>query len=275
MTNILNKLGLKENESIDHPWINKALERAQQKVEARNYDIRKTLLKFDDVMNDQRQVVFSQRKDVLTDEKIYELTNGFLDETINLLSAEKEEIHKNPKNKNITMKIKSLLGKSIDEKSLSSLLKLNDKEFKNKIIEIFNQKRSEREKLLGDKQNIEIEKRIFIQTLDTNSLIIFWLLWTFEGLTLSISIWVKLPLSNNNNFLVISGLENIKFEVLIILYNLTIVEKPIESEKKEEPQQKIVNNPNCLLLKHKNNKISRNEKCLVTGKKFKHCCGAL
>ena len=70
-------------------------------------------------------------------------------------------------------------------------------------------------------------------------------------------------------------LEKIKFEVLIILYNLTIVEKPIGNEKKEEPQQKMVNNPNCLLLKHKNNKISRNEKCLVTGKKFKHCCGAL
>jgi preprotein translocase subunit SecA len=57
---MLKKFGLKENESIDHPWINKALERAQQKVEARNYEIRKTLLKFDDCNNDQRQVIFSQ-----------------------------------------------------------------------------------------------------------------------------------------------------------------------------------------------------------------------
>ena len=113
------------------------MERAQQKVEARNYDIRKTLLKFDDVMNDQRQVVFSQRKDVLTDEKIYELTNGFLDETINLFLVEKKEIHKNPKNNNITIKIKSLLGKGIDEENLNILLKSNDKEFKNKIVEIF------------------------------------------------------------------------------------------------------------------------------------------
>ena len=54
----LKKLGLKKNESIDHPWINKAMERAQKKVEARNFDIRKTLIKFDDVMNDQRQVIF-------------------------------------------------------------------------------------------------------------------------------------------------------------------------------------------------------------------------
>ncbi len=278
MTNILNKLGLKENESIDHPWINKALERAQQKVEARNYDIRKTLLKFDDVMNDQRQVVFSQRKDVLIDEKIYELTNGFLDETINLFLAEKKEIHKNPKNKNLTMKIKSLLGKSIDEKILSSLLKLNDKEFKNKIIEIFNQKRSGREKLLGDKQNIEIEKRIFIQTLDTNWRSHLQYLEQLRQVIGLRSYGQKDPLVEYRKeafSLFENLLEKIKFEVLIILYNLTIVEKPIGSEKKEEPQQKIVNNPNCLLLKHKSNKIPRNEKCLVTGKKFKHCCGAL
>ena len=61
MNTILEKLGLKDGESIDHPWINKALERAQQKVESRNFDIRKTLLKFDNVLNDQRQVIFSQR----------------------------------------------------------------------------------------------------------------------------------------------------------------------------------------------------------------------
>ena len=65
MNNILEKLGLKDGESIDHPWINKALERAQQKVEARNFDIRKTLLKFDNVLNDQRQVIFSQRNNVI------------------------------------------------------------------------------------------------------------------------------------------------------------------------------------------------------------------
>ena len=70
-------------------------------------------------------------------------------------------------------------------------------------------------------------------------------------------------------------LKKIKFEALTILYNLTIVENSTINEKKEKPQQKIVNNPNCLLLIHKNKKIPRNEKCLVTGKKFKHCCGAL
>ena len=65
---MLTKLGLKENEAIVHPWINKALEKAQQKVEARNFDIRKNILKFDNVMNDQRKVIFDQRVDWMTDD---------------------------------------------------------------------------------------------------------------------------------------------------------------------------------------------------------------
>ena len=62
---VLNTLGMKEGEAIVHPWVNKSLERAQAKVEGRNFDIRKQLLKFDDVMNDQRKVIFTQRRDVM------------------------------------------------------------------------------------------------------------------------------------------------------------------------------------------------------------------
>ncbi|MGP0089422.1 MAG: preprotein translocase subunit SecA [Xanthobacteraceae bacterium] len=69
---MLQRLGLKEDEAIIHPWINKALEKAQQKVEARNFDIRKNLLKFDNVMNDQRKVIFEQRIDLMRDENVAE-----------------------------------------------------------------------------------------------------------------------------------------------------------------------------------------------------------
>jgi preprotein translocase subunit SecA len=69
---MLQKLGLKENEAIIHNWINKALEKAQQKVEARNFDIRKNLLKFDNVMNDQRKVIFDQRIELMRDETVAE-----------------------------------------------------------------------------------------------------------------------------------------------------------------------------------------------------------
>src|SRR5215218_5690377 len=69
---MLTKLGLKEGEAIIHPWINKALEKAQSKVEARNFDIRKNILKFDNVMNDQRKVIFDQRIDLMRDENVAE-----------------------------------------------------------------------------------------------------------------------------------------------------------------------------------------------------------
>ena len=69
---MLQRLGLQENEAIVHPWINKALEKAQQKVEARNFDIRKNVLKFDNVMNDQRKVIFDQRIELMKDENVAE-----------------------------------------------------------------------------------------------------------------------------------------------------------------------------------------------------------
>ncbi|MEC7732745.1 MAG: SEC-C metal-binding domain-containing protein, partial [Pseudomonadota bacterium] len=70
MDGMLQRLGLKDGEAIVHPWINKALERAQQKVEARNFDIRKNILKYDDVMNEQRKVVFEQRIDFMRAESV-------------------------------------------------------------------------------------------------------------------------------------------------------------------------------------------------------------
>ncbi|HVV61767.1 MAG TPA: preprotein translocase subunit SecA [Pseudolabrys sp.] len=79
---MLQKLGLKENEAIVHPWINKALEKAQQKVEARNFDIRKNLLKFDNVMNDQRKVIFEQRLELMRDEAVDETISDMRHEVI-------------------------------------------------------------------------------------------------------------------------------------------------------------------------------------------------
>jgi preprotein translocase subunit SecA len=84
---MLTKLGLKENEAIVHPWINKALEKAQQKVEARNFDIRKNLLKFDDVMNDQRKVIFEQRLDLMREDTAEETVTDMRHEVVHDLVA--------------------------------------------------------------------------------------------------------------------------------------------------------------------------------------------
>ena len=84
---MLTRLGLKENEAIVHPWINKALEKAQQKVEARNFDIRKNILKFDDVMNDQRKVIFDQRVEWMNDQATAEIVADMRHSSIDDLVA--------------------------------------------------------------------------------------------------------------------------------------------------------------------------------------------
>jgi preprotein translocase subunit SecA len=84
---MLQKLGLEAGEAIVHPWVNKALEKAQQKVEARNFEIRKNLLKFDDVMNDQRKVVYEQRKELMTEEDVSHTVSGMRQHVIASLVA--------------------------------------------------------------------------------------------------------------------------------------------------------------------------------------------
>jgi preprotein translocase subunit SecA len=79
---VLSGLGMKDGEAIVHPWVNKSLERAQAKVEGRNFDIRKQLLKFDDVMNDQRKVIFAQRREIMEAEDVSEITTDMRHEVI-------------------------------------------------------------------------------------------------------------------------------------------------------------------------------------------------
>jgi preprotein translocase subunit SecA len=82
LDSVLSKLGMKEGEAIVHPWVNKSLERAQAKVEGRNFDIRKQLLKFDDVMNDQRKVIFGQRREIMEAKDISEIANDMRHQVI-------------------------------------------------------------------------------------------------------------------------------------------------------------------------------------------------
>jgi len=280
MNNILQKLGLKDGESIDHPWINKALERAQQKVEARNFDIRKTLLKFDNVLNDQRHVIFSQRNNLMEINKIYEYSNDFLDEIINNLKDYKNKRLINPKNDELGTKIRSIIGKSFDDKEMDSLISLSDNEFKNKIHEKFNQKRKKRIEYIGEKRNEEIEKRIFLQIIDSNWKSHIQYLEQLRQVIGLRSYGQRDPLVEYKKEafnLFENLLEKLKSDLITILLNLTIVEKKDEEKNEINKTKKIniSNNPNCLLLKKKGEKISRNERCEVTGKKYKQCCGAL
>ncbi len=88
LDSMLKRLGMKEGESIAHPWVNKALERAQSKVEARNFDIRKNLLKYDDVMNEQRKAIFSQRLEIMEAENLAEIIKDMRHEVVEDLVKE-------------------------------------------------------------------------------------------------------------------------------------------------------------------------------------------
>ena len=130
---MLKKLGLKENESIDHPWINKAMERAQKKVETRNFDIRKTLIKFDDVMNDQRQVIFSQRLKILKETNINKILEDFFDEILKNLNDVRRNFRKSGDEKNFLTETKNITGNVVSDDQLLKLTSLNEVEFAKKI----------------------------------------------------------------------------------------------------------------------------------------------
>ena len=275
---VMKKFGLKEGESIDHPWINKALERAQQRVEARNFDIRKTLLKFDNVMNDQRKVIFDQRKEILKSENITEIINSFLEDLIKDLSNEKEIYTRENQLEAFKTKMKPMMGRMLKDDELNDIIKLKNSEFKSKIEKKFSDFRNKRINSIKEKTNSELEKRIFLQTID--------FLWRshlqyLEHLRQVVGLRgyaQKDPLEEfkREAFKLFESLLNkIKTDFVTFLNNLEIVTQEDNIVKKNDPKERFLNNPKCLLVVKKNEKISRNEICSATGKKYKHCCGAL
>ncbi|MEC7212603.1 MAG: preprotein translocase subunit SecA [Pseudomonadota bacterium] len=264
---MLKKLGLKENESINHPWINKAMERAQKKVETRNFDIRKTLIKFDDVMNDQRQVIFSQRLKILKQNDIAEVLNDFFEEILKDL----ESIYINYKkshNEKFLTEIKNITGNSIEEKKLIDLAASKQDVFVNEIRSLFLAKKKNRIDLIGEQQNKNLEKKIFLQIIDYS-----WRshLQYLEQLRQVIGLrqyGQKDPLSEfkKEAFVLFETLlTKIKIDLIKLLLNLNIVVSASENTKEKPNNSKAVT---------EFKKVGRNEKCPCgSGKKFKHCHG--
>jgi len=271
MNNILQKLGLKDGESIDHPWINKALERAQQKVEARNFDMRKTLLKFDNVLNDQRHVIFSQRKNVMNSEEIFDYSDEFLTEIIENLIALKKQNLSQIKNNEFKNQLKIIIGKSFDEKEAETLIIAKDQEFKEKINLKFLESRNERIKFLGEEKAKEIEKTIFLQSIDLNWKSHIQYLEQLRQVIGLRSYGQRDPLVEYKKeaFDLFENLLNkLKIDFVTILINLQIVHQP--------PPEKESIKPAVIDPKYIGRKMSRNEPCLCgSGKKYKRCCGAL
>ena len=270
MNNILEKLGLKDGESIDHPWINKALERAQQKVEARNFDIRKTLIKFDNVLNDQRHVIFSQRNEAMNSNEIFAYSKGFLNEIIEDLIKLKIQKISNPRNNDLDIRFKTLMGKSLDEEQFKKIVLLKDNDFRAKITDQFNEIRNERIKIVGNEKSKEIEKRILLQSIDLNWKSHIQYLEQLRQVIGLRSYGQRDPLIEYKKeaFDLFSNLlDKLKLDYITILMNLKLIAQPKE-------EQEIIEEKNNPMLTGK--KMGRNEPCYCgSEKKYKHCCGAL
>ena len=276
INNMLEKLGLKDGESIDHPWINKALERAQQKVEARNFDIRKSLLKFDNVLNDQRQVIFNQRKEILTTKEIDQFVNKMLDDEIDAIIQIKSKSINLEKDKVLKNKFEILLQNN-DQDYINKIFSSNQNQIKKTIEHKFFEKRKQRISLLSEAGNNDLEKKIFLQIIDLNWKNHIQYLEQLRQVIGLRSYGQRDPLveyKKESFGLFEKLLEKIRQDTIYLLLNIKVAnQNEIKDKKINYPE--VSNDPKCLLVLKRNQKISRNDRCEVTGKKYKNCCGSL
>lgn len=166
---VLSKLGMKEGEAIVHPWVNKSLERAQAKVEGRNFDIRKQLLKFDDVMNEQRKVIFSQRREIMEAEDLSEIAKDMRDQVIDDLV----DLHIPPKSYADQWDTEGLYAAAIEKLNLDvPVITWGDEEgvdgdvIAERMEEAADKAMAEKAEAFGPENMRNIEKQILLQTID-------------------------------------------------------------------------------------------------------------
>ncbi len=169
MDGMLQKLGLKEDEAIIHPWINKALEKAQKKVEARNFDIRKNLLKFDDVMNDQRKVVFEQRIELMDGENLGETVAEMRQDVVEELVA--KHIPENAYAEQWDLDglkegVTAYLNLDLPVAEWAAEEGIDEEQLRERIMEAANKAAAERTERFGPDIMAYVEKSIVLQTLD-------------------------------------------------------------------------------------------------------------
>ena len=296
---ILKKLGLEEGESIVHPWINTALERAQKKVESRNFEIRKTLLKFDNVMNDQRKVIFEQRLDLLKEENvnetIHEMRLEVVSEILNKAIPENSFID-DWDSELIEKEVKRIFNLKAPIKNWLKDTEIDSEQLEAKLNEYFDEEYLKKRKGFGEQISDSIEKSILMQIIDQN--------WTdhlgqLEDLRQIVGIrgyGQRDPLNEykSESFLLFENLLN-KFreDVTRTLFHIRMVsDEAIEKLNENNNQIETHHNKDENISKNKtvinkaknieidpNNpstwgKVGRNELCTCgSGKKYKNCHG--
>ena len=169
MDGMLKKLGLEEGEAIIHPWINKALEKAQQKVEARNFDIRKQLLKYDDVMNDQRKVIYEQRREIMNAEDVNATVTDMRHEVIESLvnkTIPAGTYHEQWDLDTLAAEVAGTLNLDEDIKQWADEEGVADQEILERLLEASNRRLAEKAANYGSELFRMAEKSILLQVID-------------------------------------------------------------------------------------------------------------
>ena len=268
LDSVLKTLGLADGESIQHPWITKALERAQKKVEARNFEIRKSLLRFDDVMNEQRKIIYDQRKEIINDKEIdtlvFDMRDASVDDLVDREISDLNELNPEKKKKIIDYCKQNLNVDLNFEKILSANPQIED--IKNEIIKMSDKNINLKKTQYSDELFAYAQKSILLQMIDK-----CWKehLLSLDHLRQGISLRAygqKDPLNEYKQeaFIMFEEMmEQIRFNITKII---SFVEIKTESEQlSREPQEEI-----------NERKVPRNAKCPCgSGKKYKRCCGKI
>jgi len=282
MDSMLKRLGLKEGESIVHPWINKALERAQQKVEARNFDIRKNILKYDDVMNDQRKVVFEQRIDFMQaqgiDETIINMRHQIIDELIEThiparAYAEQWDMD------GLHEQVLDIFNLDLPFADWAKEEGIAEEEMSTRLYEATNLAAAARATQIGPELMREVEKSILLQTLDHH--------WrehiiTLEHLRQIVGLrgmGQRDPLSEFKleAFTLFSDLlAELRTDVVRYVMRVQVETKPSALETPEIQAPMPAEAAGAAGDTQDWGKVSRNAPCPCgSGKKYKHCHGAV
>ncbi len=282
MDSMLQRLGLKDGEAIVHPWINKALERAQQKVEARNFDIRKNILKYDDVMNDQRKVVFEQRLEFMEADSVDDTITMMRHQTIDELV----ETHIPPKAyaeqwdmDGLDAAVKDVFALDLPVHDWAAEEGIADEEIAERLYDASDRFMAARAVDLGPDIIRQVEKSILLQTLDQH-----WRehLLTLEHLRQIVGLrglGQRDPLAEFKleAFTLFSDLlTGLRQDVIRYLSRVQIETRPPELEVPEmaDPLNELMENNENGGIDF--SKVGRNQPCPCgSGKKFKHCHGAV
>ncbi len=277
---IMEKLGMKEGEPIEHPWVSRAIENAQKKVEAHNFEIRKHLLEYDDVMNKQREVVYAQRRKILEGHDLRDEIINIVHELIEAI-VERYAPEREVDVAGITKEFNRIFNFKISEDELKGLEK---EEIEEKLKEMAGSLYKEKEELAGRENIARIERMVFLYTLDT--------LWKDHLLAMDHLRDViglrgygqKDPLNEykRESFeLFADMIERLKRQVVETLYRIEVrvegteVEEKVKKKRKKRYIEHRGDEASKVeTVRRSGRKIGRNEPCPCgSGKKYKHCCG--